>query len=187
MIPLVWNSTNRWCECPNIDVLLNTTTQVKTEWDESVYMCRCPFPTGDIGLTLASSTPTYCQCPNPTLDPTKEVALVLDITNNDSCICPKRASITNASRQVNIVVSSGNDKCVCPSPSQSIDTTIQASLKLDTATFLCECPMSLLSDLTTQANLLLSADSTYCEYPTILAQAPLIWRSEDARCERPNI
>jgi hypothetical protein len=110
-----WSSGDKWCECPNIDTLPDPTRQVKTTWDSSALVCKCPdTPDGAIGLVLSAGTPVYCECPNPTLDPTIEVPLTLSGT--DSCVCPA-PDIANITREVNLVIGSGNDRCVCPSKS----------------------------------------------------------------------
>jgi hypothetical protein len=117
-ILLVWNSGDKWCECPNIDTLPDPTRQVKTTWDSSALVCKCPdTPDGAIGLVLFAGTPVYCECPNPTLDPTIEVPLTLSGT--DSCVCPA-PDIANITREVNLVIGSGNDRCVCPTPSANL-------------------------------------------------------------------
>ena len=114
-VDLVLSSDQKYCECPNIDTLPDPTRQVKTTWDSSALVCKCPdTPDGAIGLVLFAGTPVYCECPNPTLDPTIEVPLTLSGT--DSCVCPA-PDIANITREVNLVIGSGNDRCVCPSKS----------------------------------------------------------------------
>ena len=158
----MWNIVNEWCECPNIATLPDASKQVKTTWDLGALVCKCPTPpSGAIGLTLAAGFPTYCQCPNPTLNAATEMALVLSGTF-DSCVCPN-PPIVNPSREVNLVVNNGNDRCICPSKSSALDSTTESALELSGQ--LCQCPYNLIPPDLSSTFLVLHSSFSYCTCP----------------------